>query len=300
MRMTTVKIVIVAALAAGATVAPHAQQGGARGAKAKPAYPEFNLMFKRGPLESKVVTGQPYSAEITNESIQTLSDGNRIVHRTTGRVYRDGQGRVRREDDQPSGTPAISITDPVANMTITIDTERKTANETPGLRLLSFYMLSPGFSTGYENYTLISPYFRALTETGGRGRNTAAGTPAAGARAGAARGTGRATGETPVEETLSNRTIEGVSATGIRRTTTIEKGAIGNEQAIKIVSEEWTSPDLQVLVLTDFNDPRAGRSTYKLTNIKRGEPDASLFKAPAGYNVQRTGGARGGRGRGGK
>ena len=61
-----------------------------------------------------------------------------------------------------------------------------------------------------------------------------------------------------VEEPLPNRTIEGVVASGIRRTTTIPQGAIGNEQPIKTVSEEWTSVDLQVLVLTDVNDPRTG------------------------------------------
>src|SRR5262249_35753613 len=40
------------------------------------------------PLELRVVKGMPYSAEIVTESIQTLSDGNRIVQRSTSRVYR--------------------------------------------------------------------------------------------------------------------------------------------------------------------------------------------------------------------
>ena len=60
----------------------------------------------RGVLfESRIVTGLPYSAEILSESIQTLVDGNRIVQHTTGRVYRDSEGRVRREEDRPSGGP---------------------------------------------------------------------------------------------------------------------------------------------------------------------------------------------------
>jgi hypothetical protein len=46
-----------------------------------------------------------------------------------------------------------------------------------------------------------------------------------------------------VEEKLPERFIEGVVATGVRRTTTIEKGAIGNDLPITIVSEEWTSPE---------------------------------------------------------
>jgi hypothetical protein len=91
------------------------------------------------------------------------------------------------------------------------------------------------------------------------------------------------------EEKLADRVIEGVAATGMRRTTTIAAGAIGNEKPIRIVSEEWRSPDLQVLVLTDLNDPRSGRSTYKLLKINRAEPDPALFKVPGDYTVQRGG-----------
>ena len=41
-------------------------------------------------LESQIVKGLPYSAEITTETVQTLADGNRIVRRTSGRkeLYR--------------------------------------------------------------------------------------------------------------------------------------------------------------------------------------------------------------------
>src|SRR5262245_58312198 len=35
----------------------------------------------------KVVKGAPYSAEAVSESIQTLSDGNRIVNKTTSVLY---------------------------------------------------------------------------------------------------------------------------------------------------------------------------------------------------------------------
>ncbi len=72
-------------------------------------------VFARVPLETKFVKDAPYSAEIVTESIQVLGDGNRIVHRTTGRVYRDSQGRTRREEDiEPGRSGSISISDPVA------------------------------------------------------------------------------------------------------------------------------------------------------------------------------------------
>src|SRR5438552_9131657 len=72
------------------------------------------MVDSRIAFESKTIKGLPYSAELLSESVQSLADGNRIVQRTTGRVYRDSEGRVRREEDRPSGTPSISVTDPMA------------------------------------------------------------------------------------------------------------------------------------------------------------------------------------------
>src|SRR5579872_4502944 len=89
--------------------------------------------FVRTPLESKTVKGAPYSAEFVNDFVQTLADGNRIVHHSTGRVYRDSEGRVRREEDRPSGPPAVSITDPVAGVSYSLNPETHTAMKTPAL-----------------------------------------------------------------------------------------------------------------------------------------------------------------------
>jgi len=86
-------------------------------------------------------------------------------------------------------------------------------------------------------------------------------------------------------ESLGKQTIEGVEAEGTRITTTIPAGQIGNEQPIQIVSERWFAPDLQTFVLTKRNDPMAGETVYKLSNITRADPDPSLFQVPAGYTV---------------
>jgi hypothetical protein len=83
---------------------------------------------------------------------------------------------------------------------------------------------------------------------------------------------------------LGERIIEGVNAHGTRTTTTIPAGAIGNDQPLRIVSEEWFSPELQVLVLTKHSDPRSGETTYALSNIVRAEPDRALFEIPADYS----------------
>jgi hypothetical protein len=72
-------------------------------------------------------------------------------------------------------------------------------------------------------------------------------------------------------------------------TTTIAAGAVGNDLPIVVTSEEWTSPDLQVLVLTERKDPRNGDSSYRLLNISRSEPDPSLFQVPSDYTIKETG-----------
>lgn len=68
----------------------------------------------------KVVKGQPFSAEAVSESVQTLSDGNRIVHNSTTKLYRNSDGRFRREFAHGTGgmlgtaysfEPGVTITD---------------------------------------------------------------------------------------------------------------------------------------------------------------------------------------------
>ena len=88
---------------------------------------------------------------------------------------------------------------------------------------------------------------------------------------------------------LEHKTIEGVTVEGRKTTTTIPAGKVGNEQPLTITSEEWQSPELGILVLTHHSDPRSGDSSYRLTNIVRGEPDPSLFTVPADYTVKDTG-----------
>src|SRR6266851_9289774 len=51
------------------------------------------------------VKNAPYSAEAVTESTQALADGNRIVSRSSATVYRDGEGRERREQTLPNIGP---------------------------------------------------------------------------------------------------------------------------------------------------------------------------------------------------
>jgi hypothetical protein len=86
-------------------------------------------------------------------------------------------------------------------------------------------------------------------------------------------------------ENLGMQVIEGVSAEGTRTTMTIPAGQIGNEQPLVTTTERWYSSDLQTVVMTKRSDPRTGTTTYKLTNINRSEPAATLFQVPSDYTV---------------
>jgi hypothetical protein len=88
-----------------------------------------------------------------------------------------------------------------------------------------------------------------------------------------------------VKEDLGMRNIEGVDCTGTRQTSTIPAGAIGNEMPIAIVTETWTSEAIGAVVESTSDDPRFGKTTYKLTNLQLSEPPRSLFETPANYKA---------------
>ena len=86
----------------------------------------------------KVVTGAPYSATATTETIQTLSDGNQIIHKNESKLYRDSEGRTRTEQTLETigkwtaGGEAplhIFINDPVAGVSYNLDPRTRTANK---------------------------------------------------------------------------------------------------------------------------------------------------------------------------
>jgi hypothetical protein len=101
------------------------------------------------------------------------------------------------------------------------------------------------------------------------------------AQIGAPRGPGVATA-------LGTKDVEGVKANGERTTWTIEAGKIGNEKPIVITRDVWTSPELMVTVLSKDSDPRVGETTYRLANLRRGEPEAALMKVPADFQVSKA------------
>src|SRR5262249_41922145 len=68
-------------------------------------------------FETKVVKGGPYSATAEAETVQTLADGNRIRNKTTTLVYRDSDGRTRREVmGKAQSVTEVFISDPATGV----------------------------------------------------------------------------------------------------------------------------------------------------------------------------------------
>ena len=204
-------------------------------------------------LHGKVVKGVPYSASAVTEFTHTLGDGNKIVKNSTASVARDSEGRTRRDQGmstlgQAGAAGRVFIKDPVAGLSYMLNTQNKTAVK---------FAFAP--HTGNAG----SPH--------PRGPNAKQGT--------------KNPNRQVKTESLGTQTIEGIEAQGTRTTLTLAAGSIGNQQPIQVVTESWYSSVLQTIVLSKRNDPRFGQTTFRLTGISQGEPDASLFGVPSDYTV---------------
>ena len=288
---------------------------GPPGAPLPPPPPDGNFLFIASEsFEGKLVKGAPYSAEAVTEHVQTLADGNRIVNKFTSTVYRDSEGRTRREQtlkglgvlatgQEPLQT--IFINDPVAGVTYSLDSRSHTAiKSTPFKVEVGPRGLVGGDAEGRHFEFKVAP----SGNTGTMILTSPAGAPppppnarvaverteqlsiATAGSAGASYVFRQSFGpnKNEVKEDLGKQMVEGVQAEGTKSTITIPAGEIGNERPIEIISERWYSPELQLVVMTRHSDPRSGETTYKLTNINRSEPAKSLFEVPSDYTVKES------------
>lgn len=239
----------------------------------------------------KVVTGAPYSAEAITETVQTLAEGNQIRHKTTTDLYRDSQGRTRREETLgdmgpwattgSNGQKVIFINDPVAGVSYVL-------NPSPQIA----FKMAPGKTDVRFTATRVR-IEKGTTPAGGGEGGVSLSVPGAPPLEGGdvmflrtQKFVGNGKDQAGTTESLGTQMMEGVEATGTRTTVTIPAGQIGNEQPIKIVTERWYSPLLQAVVMSKQSDPRVGVTTYRLTNINLDEPSPDLFQVPAGYTVE--------------
>jgi len=289
-------------------------------AQDEPARRAATEVAARVPLE-RARKGAPYSADTIVEGNQQLADGNRISRRTTGRVYRDSEGRTRREEDRPNGTTSISITDPVAGFSYALDGENKIAWRTPmgvGGAIMGKLEEAQNVKRVYEERigesgnrevgfraaplsdeekqkaeaAVSAKAARSAGSTDAQSRTAAVEQERAAAAGAGMRGGGggnRAIIRRGPDTPLEHKVLDGIAVEGRSTKTVIPAGQVGNEQPLTVFDEQWSSTDLNVLVMTRHVDPRTGESSYRLTNVTRAEPDASLFMVPADYTVKDTG-----------
>jgi hypothetical protein len=232
------------------------------------------------------VKGAPYSALETVENTQTLFDGTHIDRTTQTMVYRDSEGRVRRE------TPdSIAIWDPVASVSYWLDPKTQTARKMP----LGFAVAGPALHAQGGAGVMRFEYHTGGPEAAAFPLMPPPGPPPPPPGNATFVAAGVGPDSLPMvlarskmaskNEPLGQQTIEGVNAEGTRVTSRIDAGEIGNDRPIQIVTERWYSRDLQTAVKTIHSDPRTGQETLQLTNISRTEPSPDLFQVPAGYQV---------------
>ena len=246
------------------------------------------------------VKGAPYSGNAVTDTTQTLADGNRIVNHATAAVYRDGEGRERREQSIPNigpfaaqGAPpmTIFISDPVAGVNYSLNPSNKTAIKMPVPQIGSLPPMPPmppGASgapmppmpPGAQGGIMVQRFGVA----GGSATASIVSPGAPNVMIYSKSGTALATNPPEVQQ-LGTKVVEGVQADGTRTTLTIPAGQIGNDNPIQIVDEVWRSPELQVIVHSEHSDPRMGTTVYSLQNISRSDPSPALFQVPADYTV---------------
>jgi hypothetical protein len=228
--------------------------------------------------------GNPFSADVIEETDRFLADGNHIHRESHGRIFRDSKGRTRSENEIGGFVPGakpfvhIMISDPVEGRFILLDPEQKTATVNQfGKRG------SAAFGVGLP----VPPANNAAKSNA----------PTTGARSPeellqdlrAMRGLSGA--QAPVKmqsshEDLGATEIEGYTVTGTRYTNTIPAGAMGNDQPMTTTNERWFSQDLKMELLNKTESPESGKQVHKLVNIRLGDPDPLLFQVPADYTVK--------------
>jgi hypothetical protein len=243
-------------------------------------------------FESQVLKGRPFSADTVTEFTQILGNGQRIYRNSTAAIYRDSEGRTRREQTidaigpYASSGPAqktVFINDPVAGVSYIINPVEHSATKTVVHE--GSGVAGPGMVTWVAKSGDASQVHVTANKIVLDGVKTTSGEPV-----GVVGGTApRIVHETNVRtEPLGTQVIEGVTAEGKRTIETIPAGSIGNETPIEIVSERWYSEELGVVVKTVRNDPLSGQNVYQLKNIRRSEPSPDLFQVPADYAVKES------------
>jgi hypothetical protein len=201
-------------------------------------------------------TGLPYSGKETTTRVQTRADGTSVVQEDVHLLWRDAEGRTRSElaGKSPSGAEYdfVTVYEPVKRVYWTWSAVSKPANK--------FVNVRP-FAATEGPASCWKPVEQVETVRHVPGSNATV-------------------------EKLPPTTISGLPVLGNRNTFVIPAGTHSNDREITVRHEFWISPDLGVIVRHVIDDPRVGKITTELSDIKRSVPDPALFKVPEGYQMR--------------
>lgn len=234
----------------------------------------FEPITTGGLLDDELVRNNPVAAVFESETMQVLANGGQITRRITTRIYRDRDGRTRREQifssdgaasSQNATVAPVTIYDPVAGYGYSIN---------PAARVVHRYKLPSAPPSGSSFNDRVPLNVEIL-----RNDNP---------QTGAVR---RYRLEPPRVESLGRQQIAGVEAEGRRVTIRVPAGAAGNTSA-ETVHETWIARDLRMLIKSSTRNPGIGEHTLRLTTINRAEPSRALFEVPADYTMTDMGAMR--------
>jgi hypothetical protein len=207
------------------------------------------------PITMQPILGAPFSMTHVREVTNVLPDGSRRTHPGAGEErWRDSAGRTRTQElpasqeSAPCSTFLTEVEDPVAGFYYVLDSVNHVAH-----RML--LAAAPGRTVAQ---------MPVPSRTGGGG--------------------GR--GATRTAEDLGTKTMAGVNVVGTKETV-VRPAHKGDPDAAPLtsVTESWRSPALGLEIFSRTQGPRGMESTETVQNLSTTEPDPSLFRVPAGYQI---------------
>jgi hypothetical protein len=211
------------------------------------------------------MAGNPFVADRLTTSVETLADGTKRTHVNREFLARDSSGRIRierimsvlpvdaTEEEIRAAERSVIICDSNAGTSIHIMSTVHTAEITEDPTPAPFPDVHHVWGSWYFPNAKTKPLPANLQF-----------------------------------EDLGYQRIEGVLAHVGRWTTLGDPQGSGGTIPIK-VDERWSSEDLAAEVLEVHSDPTKGSETrIALNNLRRVEPDPSLFDIPEGYTIKKV------------
>jgi hypothetical protein len=206
------------------------------------------------------ISGFPLSAVVETENTKTGADGGTVVVSYRQLIFRDSRGRTRVDQDlNPVGEP-------------------------PNPQLVTIMIYEPAHKTTIDLFPDAKTAIKSLLEAPKTHRQQAcAPLPPIDPRF-LAKQMPSSPPEFHLDE-LAPDFIDGMKLRHGRQTIKYPAHSFGNKSAYSIVTDFWYSQKWQVFVRVKQTGPGKTSHIVSLRDLRRDEPDPSLFLIPDGYKI---------------